>query len=243
MLRAASPPGDDRRRTCTMATPNDHGTHDQLLAALQQAFADALLQGDEVGAEVVLREAMEAQVPEAELDELVIAPSLRAVGALWDDGVLSVAEEHLATEIALRVIALQRELFRVVRRRSGTVVVLAAVEGEQHVVGLRMAASLLVHAGYTVKQLGPNVPAPDLGRLVARHAPAVVGLTVTMPAGAAALEASIAAVTAARPGSGILVGGQGTAHRLIERPGLRLCRRIAEVVTLVDALVQRASLN
>jgi methanogenic corrinoid protein MtbC1 len=130
-----------------------------------------------------------------------------------------------------------------VRRRSGRVVVLAAVEGEQHVVGLRMAASLLVHAGYTVKQLPPDVPPSDLGGLVARHAPAVVGLSVTMPSGAAALEASMAAVAAARPGTGILVGGPGLAHRLIERPGLRVCRRLTDVVPLVDGLVQRASLN
>jgi methanogenic corrinoid protein MtbC1 len=180
--------------------PRDNDMDQRLLEELQREFTDALLRGDEPGAEVVLRDAIEADVPEGDIDEVVIAPALRAVGDFWEAGELTVAEEHLATEIALRVIALQREAFRVVRRRPGVVVVLAAMEGEQHVVGLRMAGSLLAHAGYDVKQLGASVPVADLGAIIDRHEPAVVGLSATMPATTTMVAQTVAACgPSARP--------------------------------------------
>ncbi len=204
-----------------VVSPPDPRAQDEILAELQRAFTDALLQGDERAAELLLRDAIDARLSEAELDDVVIAPSLRVVGDLWEQGALSVAEEHLATEIALRVVALQRELFRVVRRRPGLGVMLAAVEGEQHVVALQMAGSLLVHAGYEVRQLGPNVPSVALGTVIERHRPAVVGLAATMPAAAGLLETLTAVVHAARPEAGLVLGGRGLPAAIVERPGLR----------------------
>src|SRR3712207_1522351 len=113
------------------------------LDELQRTFTEALLQADEPTAELVLREAVEAGIDEATIHDMVIAPAMRVIGDLWEAGELSIGEEHLATSIAMRCVTLHRERFRVARRRGGRLVVLAAVEGEQHVVGLGMAASLL----------------------------------------------------------------------------------------------------
>ena len=44
----------------------------------------------------------------AEIDVELIAPALFIVGEKWALGEISVADEHLASEIALRVLALQR---------------------------------------------------------------------------------------------------------------------------------------
>src|SRR4051794_10912345 len=121
---------------------------------LGRAFAAALLAGDEVGAEIAGREAMEAGLGSAEIYEQIIAPALWLVGDLWQSGEISVAEEHLATEIALRVVALQSEARRIVDSRGGHRVMLAAPSGELHVVALRMANGLLRDAGYRVLMLG-----------------------------------------------------------------------------------------
>jgi MerR family transcriptional regulator, light-induced transcriptional regulator len=215
----------------------------RLLGEIQRAFTEALLLADEIAAESVLREAIEAGVDEATMDDAVIAPALRAVGDLWEAGELSIAEEHLATEIALRVIALQRDLHRVVRRRATTVVVLAAVEGEQHVVGLRMAGSLLIHAGYDVKQLGPSVPPQSLGVVVDRFRAHVVGLSATMASSIIAVPEAVGMVRTVRPAAGIVLGGRGVPSRFVEQPNLKLCTQVADVVAVVDALAQRASMN
>ena len=48
---------------------------------------------------------------------------------------------------------------------------LAAVEGEHHVLGLRMTADALAAAGFDVVYLGADVPEDSLLNAVDRHAP------------------------------------------------------------------------
>jgi methanogenic corrinoid protein MtbC1 len=214
-----------------------------VLGALRESFADALLSGVEASAERVIREAIEAGIPEAVIDDEVVMPALRRVGDLWEQGLLSVADEHLATEISIRVLALQREAFRTAARRGGHGVLLAAVEGEHHVVGLRMAASVLAHAGYAVRMLGADLPLGELEHAVERHRPAVVGLTATMPASGALLPVSLDAVRGVAPQAGVVVGGAAATPDLGARPGVAVCEHVADAVTAVDALARRAALN
>ena len=159
----------------------DRSRWQAILPDLQRSYADAVLGGSESAAERVVREAIEAGVPEAVISGEVIAPTMRAIGDLWERGLLSVADEHLATEISIRVLALQREAFRATSRRGAHRVMLAGMEGERHGLGLTMAGSVLVHAGYDVRMLGPDLPMPDLASAVDRHRPSVVGLSVTQP--------------------------------------------------------------
>ena len=95
------------------------------ITAIAGAFAGALLAADEVAAEIAIREAMDASLGTAEIDEKVIAPALWLVGELWERGKISVADEHIATEITIRVLALQREVQRVAQSRGGRRVMLA----------------------------------------------------------------------------------------------------------------------
>ena len=105
---------------------NDEST----TAKLGRAYAEAILSGDEVAAEISIREAIDAKLTTAEIDEEIIAPALWFVGELWQRVDISVADEHLATEISLRVLALQREARRVAGTRAGQRVVLATPGGE-----------------------------------------------------------------------------------------------------------------
>jgi len=76
--------------------------HEAKVAGIGRAYAAALLRGDEVAAELVIREALEARLSAAEIDDEIIAPALWFVGELWERGEISVADEHIATEISIR---------------------------------------------------------------------------------------------------------------------------------------------
>ena len=91
------------------------------------------------------------------------------IGDLWERGEISVADEHLATEISTRVLALQREAERLAVARGGHRIMLATPEGEQHIVALRMVRNLLREAGYDVLMLGADVPPADLAASAARR--------------------------------------------------------------------------
>jgi methanogenic corrinoid protein MtbC1 len=224
----------------------DNDTHlsrDQRLELLQQAFADALVQGDESLACDAMSQAIELAFDEGEIDEHIVAPALRLVGDLWAQGELGIADEHLATEISLRVLTLQREAFRVARRRAMHRVLFAAVEGEQHVVGLRMAASLALHAGFDVRMLGPDLPVHALLSAMSRHEPDVIGLTATMPASAARLVEAVETIPAASSGVGIMVGGAAVDRRFELLAGVTVCRHVSDLVGQLEALAQRAAAN
>lgn len=212
-------------------------------AEFQRAYADAILAGDAPAAERVVREAIEGGLAETVIDDHVIRPALVLVGDLWAEGAISVADEHLATAISVRVLMLQREAFRVARSRASRRVLLAGAQGEQHVVGLEMAASVLLHAGYDVRLLGADVPVATVAGAVARHQPAVVGFTTATPLTAVHLPAAFAAVRAVSPPVGILVGGQGLAPGLTAGRDVVGCRHVADAVEQVDALVKQAPRN
>ena len=213
------------------------------LELLQRTYADAVFAGDEGAAERTIREAIELGLQEAVIQEHVITPVMRLVGDLWAAGELTVADEHLATEISIRVLALQREAFRAAHRRATERVLLAAPQGERHVVGLNMTGSLLVHAGYDVRMLGADVPLEDLAGAVERHRPVVVGLTATLPATAALLPDAVAGVRSSDPHLSVLLGGPATEHLTRPLVGVAVCRHVTEVVEVVDALVLRATSN
>jgi methanogenic corrinoid protein MtbC1 len=213
------------------------------VSELGRAFAAALLSGDEIAAEMAIREAMDVNLTSADIDDEIIAPALWLVGELWSRGEISVADEHLATEISIRVIALQREAQRFATSRAGRRVLLAAPAGELHVVALRMIANLLREAGYAVVMLGADVPLEVLADSASRHQADVICLTATMPGGSDRVLVAMHEVQHERPGAAFVVGGRDVATRLRSRPGVAVCRRVSEVVESVDAMVQRADMN
>ncbi|HKG66150.1 MAG TPA: B12-binding domain-containing protein [Solirubrobacteraceae bacterium] len=216
---------------------------EQLLADLGRAYARALLAGDEIGAELAVRDAIDARLTTAQIDEEIIAPALWLVGRLWARGEISVADEHLATEISLRVLALQREAVRTVSERAGRKALLAAPMGELHTVALQMNANLLRDAGYTVLMLGPDVPPGALAEAAVRHEPSVICLTATMPDVSDRVMLAIREVERGWPGAGWVLGGRGLSVRLRPQPGIHVCRRVSEVVEAADAVLKRADLN
>jgi methanogenic corrinoid protein MtbC1 len=216
---------------------------EQVAGELQRAYADALLAGAPRRAEAAIREAMEAGLGEAVIDDRIIRPALQLVGDLWESGHISIADEHLATSISIRVLALQRDAFRLARERSTRRILLAGAEGELHVVGLEMAASLLLHAGYDVRLFGADLPVSEVGDAVATHTPVAVGFTTARQGTAENLPAAFEAVRRASPETGIVVGGRGARTAWSTGFDVVVCEHVSDAVEHIDALVRRAARN
>ena len=164
-------------------------------------------------------------------------PREEMIGELWERGEISVGDEHLATEISLRVLALQREAVRVASERRHRRVMLATPSGEQHVLALRMLDGLLREGGYDVLMLGPDVPPEVLVDFASRYEPDVVCLSATMPDTSDGLLIAIDEVRRRYPRTGFLVGGSGVTSRVRPLPGVDVGQRVS------DALVRRAHMN
>jgi diguanylate cyclase (GGDEF)-like protein len=183
---------------------------DQLAGRLADEFEAALLDVDPGRAYEVAGRGLDRGLSLACVYEEVIAPALWKVGELWEEGAISVADEHLATAMTYRImVGLYASTLG--GEAGGGRVLLAGVEGEQHVVGLRMAADVLEVAGFETTYLGADVPTRDLLRMVGELDPDLLAISATMPFSVLPLRRAVAAVRSAHPDLGIVVGGQGAA--------------------------------
>ena len=214
-----------------------------LAESLSEQFGLALVAGDARAAEEIAREALELSLSEAMLYDLVVGPAMHRIGRLWAAGEIGVGHEHLATQIATRVLVLAHEAAGVAAQRAEQRAMLAAVEGEQHVVALDMGAKLLESAGYEVLTLGADVPTSDLPGVVADHSPALVAITATMPEAGERVPAAVDAITEADARIGLILGGAGVPPAVLPDPRVVVERSVAGIVDAADRLVRRAGLN
>jgi MerR family transcriptional regulator, light-induced transcriptional regulator len=180
---------------------------------LTRLYLDSLRAADTSGAFRVASGALEEGMTVPQLYQRVIAPAMYRVGELWERGALTVADEHLATAITHRVLAAMRPPLGAEAEQAGPSVergrvMLAAVEGEQHALGLRMVADVLEDAGFCAIYLGADVPTDALLQAISSLSPDVLGLGVTMRELAPRLQEVADTVRKTHPRLGLLVGGQ-----------------------------------
>ena len=203
-------------------------------------YGDALRVSDPVAAELAVDEALAAGLTATEVQSLVIEPALVRIGDLWAANAATVADEHLATAISQGVMVKLFEGLSVARPRSRECVLLAAVEGQHHTVGLRMIADVLEGAGFDVLYLGADVPVGALGQFAAKHQPAVAGLAFTVSVGVGILADSIIAIGEASPSTRIMLGGRAVPPGLVEA-GYPLVGSSIEAVSTVERLLREPS--
>lgn len=183
---------------------------DEQCVRLARRFTDILRRGDVRGGEVLIADALAARLSPEAIQSFVITPAMNRIGEMWEQGELGIAEEHLATAISQTALVqlLQVMSERLGRVRPGGSVMLAAVEGQHHVLGLKMIADVLDSAGYHVLYLGPDVPVSSLRAFALERQPAVAGLAFGIATNIGRLADSIWALHEVSPGTRIMLGGR-----------------------------------
>lgn len=183
-------------------------------ATLARSYLDALRAADVAGAYKISAGALERGLSLAALYQRVITPAMHELGRLWAEGAITIADERLATAVTNRVLSAIRP-----PRLSGQplhadssrpVALLAVVQGEQHALGLRMAADLLEDGGYRIAYLGADVPTDALLQAVRTLSPDLVALSATVSGSTERLEEAVEAVHGERPQLPVVIGGQGS---------------------------------
>lgn len=172
-----------------------------------ELLAGLLADGDDELAAWTLRHAMEESSRVAVYDGL-LREAMHLVGERWVTGRWSIAEEHLASRTLLRTLERLRPDLGP-EGRIGPLAVLAGVAGEHHMIGLACLEQLLAEDGWSVANLGADLPAADLGVFVTRNDVALVALSAMDGARVGALADAVLAVRDAagdRP-IGVVVGG------------------------------------
>jgi methanogenic corrinoid protein MtbC1 len=170
-------------------------------------YLEGLLAGDRERCAAIARRLRDSGIGIPEIYLNLIQRGLYDVGALWQQGRISVAVEHLATAMTERLLTLfHAEIFSGPRRERS--VIIACADGEQHQLGGRMVADLFELHGWRGDFLGASTPREDLVSMVADRKPDLLGLSVSIDSNVPAMLKALDAVTAAHPELPIIVGGQ-----------------------------------
>jgi methanogenic corrinoid protein MtbC1 len=145
-----------------------------------EQYVAAQLAGDRRAAvRLIVEQGIERGVPLPSLYLDVIQAAQHRIGELWQQNLISVAQEHVATAITQVALA---ELYRglVCEPPNGRRVVMACVGGELHELGTRVTADFFEMAGFDVRYLGANVPTDSLVGMLREEQPHLLVLSATM---------------------------------------------------------------
>jgi methanogenic corrinoid protein MtbC1/ketosteroid isomerase-like protein len=205
-----------RRHAPHGAPGGSRAVSDETVAVLLDKFSEALTAGRSDEGERLMDEALVAGLAPAAIHALLIGPAMTRIGELWQSNAISVADEHMATAISHRMLSRLLNALTVAKPRSRERVLLAAVEGQQHFLGLRMIADVLEGAGFGVLFLGPDVPLNSLRDFVGEHQPDVIGLSFAIPNTDSQLVSAIGALHEVSQAPRIMLGGRAVPQALLD---------------------------
>jgi len=152
---------------------------DVSLSGLAREYLEVSLSGSRREAFDLILKAARTSMTVRELYLDVIQPSQRELGALWETGQITVAQEHVVTAITQSVISQLYSQFPF-GSRNGLRALIACAPGELHELGARMVADFLELEGWDVVFLGASTPIPDVIRAVMDHKSHVFGISATL---------------------------------------------------------------
>lgn len=160
------------------------------------------------------------------LYERLLGSAMRHIGELWENNMISVADEHLASGVCdwmlekLSPIPGEHRRFRAM---------LLCPEGEQHDLGLKMCAGIFREHDWSTRYYGPNLPLEYAMAGALGYKPDVIALSFTMQHQIVQLRAYVEAFLQLMPQPAVLIGS-----RLVGELDLR--PHLPEETVLLDDL-------
>jgi DNA-binding transcriptional MerR regulator/methylmalonyl-CoA mutase cobalamin-binding subunit len=188
LLRSATELGHTISRLAQLAEDElaklvaESGGHARSAVARGQTYVDraldATLHSDPSGVEEVLTSAL-ALLPPNEVVNSVLVPLVREVGERWHSGEVSIAQEHMVTDIVKRlIISVSRGYLR---SDQGPCLVLATLSGERHELGILMCSWLAATRRFRTHYLGVDCPAEEIARFALEVEARAVLISLVMP--------------------------------------------------------------
>jgi methanogenic corrinoid protein MtbC1 len=144
------------------------------------------------------------------LTQELIVPLIDRIGASWESGEISVAEERAASAVIKEVLFTASRPFA--QTASAPNFLVTTPSGQLHELGAVLVACNARRYGWEVTYLGPSLPAAEIARAAIRNQSLAVGLSIIYPADDAELPGELIQLRQALPdGLPILIGGR-SAH-------------------------------
>ncbi|MFR7452431.1 MAG: cobalamin-dependent protein, partial [Gemmiger sp.] len=185
--------------------------------------AEAVRRGLKAEAAAAAAEALRTRAP-LELVNQSLIPALDAVGESFEKGTLFLPQLLQAATAAQAAFEKVKDAIAAANPagtddRDHGRIVLATVKGDIHDIGKNIVRVILENYGYTVIDLGRDVPPEQVVETVRRTGAPLVGLSALMTTTVPSMEATISALHAAGLACKVMVGGAVLTPSYAERIG------------------------
>jgi corrinoid protein of di/trimethylamine methyltransferase len=179
-----------------------------IIKGLEQAVLDC----DTDGARQWAAKALEEKVDLMQAMNLGLIKGIKAMGDAFGKGEAFLPDLILSSEAMKAASDMFEEALRqsgAVWKSAGGTLVIGTVKGDIHDIGKTLVATLFKAAGYTVIDLGVDVPKEKFVEAVASHKPDILGISSLLTTGAGEQKAVIDALQeqGLRDRVAIMVGG------------------------------------
>ena len=186
----------------------------------RENFINALVDLDETACIELLKQRVAAnEDPSIVLEDVRKATDI--VGERFEDGRFFVSDLMMVGEILNQIMEILRPLFGTGAMEDKGTIVIGTVGGDVHDIGKNIVTALLEAEGFTVIDLGIDVPPEEFVSAIKEHKPIVVGLSGLLTEAIESMKETIDAITAAglRDQVKIVVGGGRTDLETMEYTG------------------------
>lgn len=172
---------------------------------VQEGLTGAIVRGLSEAAAQLAEAALETRDPLALINEEII-PALDIVGRGFEDKTLFLPQLLMSAEAA-------KAAFEQVRKKvpaaagSGERVILATVKGDIHDIGKNIVKAIMENYGFSVLDLGRDVPPETVVATALEQDMRLVGLSALMTTTVPAMEETIRQLREKRPETRVMVGG------------------------------------
>ncbi len=190
---------------------------------LRRSLRQAVIEGNAEAAHTAVAQLLTAGMSPLDIVEGVLSPAMNEVGRLYEEGEYFIPDLVMAGEAMKMAMAVLEPALMAQRQAltSPGVVVIGTVEGDIHEIGKSLVGVMLGAAGFTVHDLGVDVPAAAFVEKVGEVNADVVGLSALLTTTMRNQQAVIAALTAAglREHVRVIVGGAPASAEWARRIG------------------------
>lgn len=176
-------------------------------ASYRKEYLNALLTSNTKNAHKIILDAKLDQVSLLDIYEEILTKTLRQIGELWHQNIITVDREHYATTVTQTIMSsFYEEIFD--QPKNGLKLISCAVGSELHEIGIRMLSDIFEYYGWNTFYLGAALPKKFILNAIEEHKPDMIALSVTMAPYLKTCEDIIVDIRKHYPNVKIVVGGR-----------------------------------
>ncbi|HET9480655.1 MAG TPA: homocysteine S-methyltransferase family protein [Candidatus Polarisedimenticolia bacterium] len=205
----------------------------------EEKIYEAIVEGDRDSIERLVRQALSEESDPFHLFVKVMTPAIRHLGDLFGARKKFIPHLVAAADTMKRGVAILTPLLEASGRveHKGTIV-MATVKGDIHDIGKSVCAIMLRNFGFTVHDLGRNVPMETILESAAQHKADIIGLSALMTTTMMQMKVVVDEVRERRLPHKVLVGGAVVTPRFASEIGAHgYSKDVGDCVQAAEALL------